>query len=83
MLDNKKNKKADKSYNKKKHHDDQFFMRNPTLYKPGMENRYFSDKIMVQWIVYAFIHAYWVFMITHYALNLCSEHWNSAHLENG
>lgn len=48
-------------------------MRNPTLYKPGMENKYFSSELMVKWILYSFAHGYWVFLITYYALNACDD----------
>lgn len=52
-------------------------MRNPTLYKPGMENKFFSEWIMVEWILYSFIHGFWVFMICHYSLNQFTSYYNS------
>lgn len=68
-------------------------MRNPTLYKPGMENKYFSSTLMIQWVGYSFIHAFWVFMVTYYALNnnlslwdtygLTNDKWNSSVQSDG
>lgn len=46
LLDEKKEKKTDKTYSHDKK-DDQYFLRNPTLYKPGMDNKYFSESIMI------------------------------------
>lgn len=34
-----------------------------------MENKYFDNEIMIRWIAYAFIHAFWVYLTTIYALN--------------
>lgn len=61
MINTKKNKKLETAKYDPSKGDDQYFLRNPTLYKPGMDNAHFSGKLMVQWIIYSFVHAFWVF----------------------
>ena len=74
--------KHDKTYDKTKG-DDKFFMRNPTLYKIGMTNSCFGEKIMVQWLVYAIMHAFFIYYVCFYSLELFSFGWNSPTASDG
>lgn len=58
-------------------------MRNPTLYKIGMNNECFGSTIMVKWITYAIIHAFWVYFTCFYSLELYSFGWNSPQQDDG
>jgi magnesium-transporting ATPase (P-type) len=58
-------------------------MRNPTLYKIGMTNSCFGEKIMVKWLIYAIVHAFWVYYICFYSLNMFSFGWNSPIASDG
>jgi hypothetical protein len=57
-------------------------MRNPLLYKIGMEHQCFSKKEMAKWIGYALWHSYVVYNINFWALSE-SDGRNSARQSDG
>jgi hypothetical protein len=48
--------------------DENYFMRNPMLYRLGMEHQCFSKTEMAKWIGYALWHAFVVYNINFWAL---------------
>lgn len=52
--------------------DEHLFMKNPFLYKIGMESRCFSKLDMLCWIVYGLWHALVVFYVCFWALCACN-----------
>jgi hypothetical protein len=63
--------------------DGELFMRNPNLYRIGMNNECFGNEIMLKWIAYAIIHAFWVYYTCFYSTNSFSIGWNSPQQEDG
>ena len=57
-------------------------MRNPLLYKLGMEHKCFSKTEMAKWIAYALWHSFVVYFINFWALSQSSEN-NSARQSDG
>ena len=57
--------------------DENYFLRNPELYKPGMEGSCFGTKVMAKWILYALWHAYVVYLVAFRALTLASDGYSS------
>ena len=49
--------------------DGKLFMRNPQLYKLGMNGSCFSLKILSQWILYAIWHAFVIYNVNFYVLS--------------
>lgn len=62
--------------------DQNYFMRNPRLYKLGMEGKCFGKMEMSKWVVYALWHAVVVYMVCFYALTEADPQ-NSPKMENG
>ena len=48
--------------------DSKYLMRNPMLYKVGMESQLYGTKQFVQWLLYAMWHALAVYFVCFYAL---------------
>jgi magnesium-transporting ATPase (P-type) len=57
-------------------------MRNPKLYKIGMEGSCFGKMEMVKWVLYGFWHALVVYFVCYCALAV-SNPYNSPKMENG
>mmetsp|Transcript_18923 Transcript_18923/g.32303 ORF Transcript_18923/g.32303 Transcript_18923/m.32303 type:complete len:290 (+) Transcript_18923:2529-3398(+) len=49
--------------------DEKLFMRNPSLYEIGMKKQCYSNKLMVQWIIYALLHALLIFWVNFYPIS--------------
>jgi len=62
--------------------DESIFMRNPILYRLGMEHQCFSKKEMAKWIGYALWHAFVVYFINFWALT-AGDYYNSPRQSDG
>lgn len=62
--------------------DENYFMRNPMLYRLGMEQKCFSKTEMAKWIAYALWHAFVVYFINFWALT-ASTPYNSPKQSDG
>ena len=53
--------------------DQNYFMRNPKLYEPGMRGACFGKLKMAEWVLYAIWHALVVYFVCFYALTAAGE----------
>jgi hypothetical protein len=53
--------------------DQNYFMRNPKLYKLGMEGSCFGKMEMFKWVLYACWHAFVVYWVCFYALTVADS----------
>ena len=63
--------------------DEMLFMRNPNLYKQGMQNKCFNKKEMLKWINYAIFHALVSYLLCFYAITGSASRWNAPVMSDG
>jgi hypothetical protein len=63
--------------------DENLFMRNPNLYKPGMVNQYFGKLQMLKWILYAIWHAFVSYLICFFVISGDATSWSNGIMSDG
>ena len=63
--------------------DEILFMRNPNLYKQGMEDKCFNKQEMLKWISYAIFHAFIAYLLCFFVITGDGSIWASPKMTDG
>lgn len=65
------------------HGDEILFLRNPNLYKPGMNHESFNRYQMLKWIMYAIFHALIAYLVCFFVISGDGSYWASPRMTDG